>query len=87
MEDKKHVYTIIGLLVVVIVLLVMILNKINTPAADLVSDAGANVMTCKENIDGWNKKYSSKGPALTDSQRNELSAILADCTSKIGESY
>lgn len=83
MNDAKHTYMILGLLVLVVVLLVMVLVKINEPANVLVDRSADNVMACREAIAAWNMKYP-KGAAVNDAARTELSAIIDNCSSKIG---
>ncbi len=81
MQDK-HTYIIYGLLGVMLLMLILIYMQVNRPAAPAVNNASNNVVACQTAIAAWNAKYS--GSTVNDSARNELSAILTDCSNKIG---
>ena len=82
-EDKKHVYTIIGLLLIVILLLVWVIKLETRSARELIKDTQDNVAKCSQDITAWKTKYP-QGTAVDDAGRSELSAIIEGCQSAIG---
>lgn len=82
-EDKKHVYTIIGLLVVVILLLVWVIKLETKSASKLIEDTQNNVAKCSQDINEWKTKYP-QGTPVDDSGRADLSNIIERCQSAIG---
>lgn len=82
-EDKKHVYTIIGLLIVVILLLVWVIKLETKSARDLIKDTQNNVAMCSQDINDWRAKYPA-GTPVDDAGRAELNGIIERCQAAIG---
>lgn len=82
-EDKKHVYTIIGLLVVVILLLVWVIKLETKSARDLIGDTQDNVAKCSQDISDW-KAAHPQGTPVDDAGRTELGNIIERCQAAIG---
>ncbi len=83
-EDKKHVYTIIGLLVVTILLLVWVIKLETRSASNLIKDTQDNVAKCSQDISAWNAEHP-KGSPVDDAGRADLANIIARCQAAIGE--
>ena len=84
MQQDKNFYIIVALLVIVVILLVMVLVEIKKPVTDLLDKADSSLEDCNVAITGWVQKYPS-GVNTGDAARDELGAILSDCSSRVGK--
>ena len=82
-EDKKHVYTIIGLLIVVILLLVWVIKLETKSARDLIKDTQDNVAKCSQDISDWKAEHP-QGTPVDDAGRADLANIIERCQAAIG---
>ncbi|MCK6462581.1 MAG: hypothetical protein L6Q29_02050 [Candidatus Pacebacteria bacterium] len=85
MNKDRHFYIIIGLLIVIVALLVFVLREARKPVTSLIDQAVNNIRSCNEKVEEWRQKHPA-GTTVDDSARNELSGILDNCISLVGES-
>lgn len=84
MQQDKHFYVIISLLVVVIALLIWNIKIETRSAAELLNNAKDEIADCQSDLAAW-KAAHPKGTAVTDADRDALSAILDACSNAVGK--